>query len=259
MRAQQGVVDAAALRAALCAALSRRRGCRRRARRAAPLPRRCRRLRSGLSAAFALATIVVVGGSWLKIFSARWLPPLGGGEVPTSVGKDRVTPAISLFRALGRSAMRAAAPQTLGSGSQNLHPVADSDDTLFVQLRYQILTPANAGSYLQFIVMTHSHTHTDSLESALWAAHYDGKMFAVKKLHSKGALRHQVRRDHLPGQEQDRLVRQDHRQLFSERTPPWASRPAVVHWLRLGRRYHRLALPTPVFLTPSLVVSFLFL
>ena len=56
--------------------------------------------------------------------------------------------------------MRAAAPQTLGSGSHNLHPVADSDDTLFVQLRYQILTPANAGSYLQFIVMTtftHSH------------------------------------------------------------------------------------------------------
>ena len=34
----------------------------------------------------------------------------------------------------------------------------------------------------------HSHTHTDSLKSALWAAHYDGKMFAVKKLHSKGAL-----------------------------------------------------------------------
>ena len=43
-------------------------------------------------------------------------------------------------------------------------------------------------------------------------------MFAVKKLHSKGALRHQVRRDHLPGQEQDRLVRQDHRQQREDAT-----------------------------------------
>ena len=162
--------------------------------------------------------------------------------------------------------MRAAAPQTLGSGSHNLHPVADSDDTLFVQLRYQILTPAHAGSYLQLssVYNCYDHIHTltrthSRAHSGLHTPHYDGKMFAVKKLHSKGALRHQVRRYHLPGQEQDRLVRQDHRQLFSERTPPWASRPAVVHWLRLGRRYHRLALPTPVFLTPSLVVSFLFL
>ena len=39
------------------------------------------RVASSLSASLSLSSL---GGSWLKIFSARWLPPLGGGEVSNS-------------------------------------------------------------------------------------------------------------------------------------------------------------------------------